>query len=144
MSETIKPTILFKRPETIDAVVEFPLPDGTTAKLACKFKYRTKKEFGALWDEIVKTLTDAAKTEGESKAEEANESVKETVSIEAIFDRGNETAAKNTLRYLAAWPADLPPLTEANLEQLFDEAPASSNAIWNAYRNLCTTGVAGN
>lgn len=144
MSETIKPTILFKRPETIDAVVEFPLPDGTTAKLACKFKYRTRKEFGALWDEIAKTFTDAAKTADEAKAGADAESPKEEVSIEAIFDRGNETAAKNTLRYLAAWPADLPPLTEANLEQLFDEAPASSNAIWNAYRNLCTTGVAGN
>ena len=140
MSEIIKPTILFKRPETIDGIVEFPLPDGTTAKLACKFTYRTRKEFGALWDELSKGPQD----DGDAKAAEHTDSAKEARSFESIFNRGNATMAKSTLRYLAAWPSELPPLTAESLEQLFDEAPAANNAFWNAYRSLCTTGVVGN
>lgn len=140
MSEIIKPTILFKRPETIDGIVEFPLPDGTTAKLACKFTYRTKKEFGKLWDELSKGSQD-----GDAKSTEHTDSAKEApLSFESIFNRGNATMAKSTLRYLQDWPSELPPLTAESLEQLFDEAPAANNAFWNAYRSLCTTGVVGN
>ena len=139
MSEIIKPTILFQRPETIEGVVEFALPDGKKAKLDCKFKYRTKKEFGALWDELSKSYQD-----GDAKAVEHTDGAKEDMSFEAIFGRGNATMAKNTLRYLQGWPSELPPLTAEALEQLFDEAPAANNAFWNAYRSLCTTGVVGN
>lgn len=139
MSETIKPTVIFKRPETIDGIVEFPLPTGTTAKLACKFKYRTKKEFGALWDEITQSAdADKAASTDDNGAE------KEQVSFVALIDQGNHKNASNVLRFLEAWPAELPELNEANLMQAFDEAPASSLAFWNTYRNLCLTGTAGN
>ena len=154
MTDTIQPTILFKRPETIDGTVEFPLPDGTTAKLACTFKYRTKKEFGALWDEIAKTTIENAENDGADEAkskvktkpkkEEPSDAAKEEFSFEALFGRGDKAIAKNTMRYLASWPSHLPELGEASLMQVFNEAPASAAAFWDTYRSLCTRGMVGN
>lgn len=162
MTQNIKPTILFKRPEFIEAPVEFQLPDGTQAKLVCKFKYRTRKEFGALWDEIQKrqiAATTSAKADRSGatpaakggKRASANVEAKETpvteegqFSFESLFARGDETNAENALLYLHAWPEGLPSLSKESLVQVFDEAPAAAPAFWNTYRTLCTTGILGN
>lgn len=158
-TNTIKPTILFKRPETIAGTVKFPLPDGTEAKLACQFKYRTRKEFGALWDEIAQaSLTAASEAAGapkpaKSRAAKGKAAAPTPVAtaptpaeftFEGMMANGDEANAKNALRYLVNWPEELPALNVENLIQIFDEAPAAAPAFWNTYRNLCTTGVAGN
>src|SRR5574337_1888216 len=99
MTNTIQPTILFKRPETITGTVEFPLPDGTAAKLACTFKYRTKKEFGALWDEIANTTLEDVKKPAKSKAKKGEAEEKESFSFEVLMGLGDAANAENTMRY---------------------------------------------
>ena len=146
--KTDKPAafVFGKRPETISGTVEFPLPDGTSAKLDCKFKYRTRKEFGALWDEIAGASLavgapqpDASKDEADKDAEDAPK-----FTFAGMFERGDEANADNALKYLAAWNEEHPALTKDTLTELFDQAPAAPAAIWNAYRQLCTTGRLGN
>lgn len=134
MTQTIKPTILFKRPDTIDAVVEFPLPTGDTAKLACKFIYRTRAEFGSFWDEISKA--------GDAKKDKAGKDG--DFSFAALMAQGDRSNAQHALRFIASWPDDMPKLTADTLEQVFNEAPAAAPAFWEAYRNLCTVGRLGN
>ena len=124
--------ILGKRPETISDTIEFPLPDGTTAKVPCDFKYRTRKEFGQLWDQISAGAGEAVKVDGEK------------FTFEGMFARGDAVNAENALEYLASWPDTMPALTKETLIELFDQAPAAPAAFWNGYRDLCTKGRLGN
>lgn len=137
-TETIKPIIAFKRPESLKGAVEFDLPDGTTAKLACEFEYRTRTEFGKLWDEISASASDVAKP----AAKEGEEP--QAVTFAGMMDRSNEVNAENTLRYVKAWPADMPALSKETLKQLFDEVPTAQGAFFGAYRALCLQGYVGN
>lgn len=159
MTQTIKPTILFKRPDSIPGTVEFLLPTGETAKLACQFKYRTRPEYGAFVDEIAaqtvekakaqfqpdEAKTDAAKPRTRAKAK-ANADAAEApaFSLEALLKTGDESNADSVLKYLVSWPEQLPPLNKENLMQVFGEAPAAAGAFWETYRNLCTVGRMGN
>lgn len=141
--KTDKPAafVFGKRPETIAGTVEFPLPDGTSAKLDCKFHYRTRKEFGALWDEI--SGASLAMAAPQSDAGQADADTPK-FTFAGMFERGDEANASNTLKYLAAWNEEHPALTKDTLVELFDQAPAAPAAIWDAYRQLCTTGRLGN
>lgn len=127
------PFIFGNRPEFIESEVKFPLPDGTEAVLKVKFAYRTRKEFGALWDEVAASSQDMAKpVEGEEPTY-AN-----------LMGRGNAVNAKNAMKYIKAWEGVDVELSQASLEQLFDEAPAAYPALWDAYRNTALTGRTGN
>lgn len=136
------PFILGKRPETISGTIEFPLPDGTSAKLECKFKYRTRKEFGALWDEIAGSTLALATAQQEGAVKKEGDEVK--FSFAGMFERGDAVNADNVLKYLAAWNEDFPALSKDTLIELFDQAPAAPAALWDGYRQLCTTGRLGN
>lgn len=125
--------ILGKRPEFLLSTVKFPLPDGTEAAVEVKFTYRTRTEFGALWDEVAASgQTLAAPVEGEA------------VTYAGLMGKGNAANAKNTMQFLASWEGVPVDLNEANLEQLFDEAPAASPAFWEAYRSAVLSGRLGN
>lgn len=126
------PFILGKRPESISGTIEFPLPDGTEAKIPCEFKYRTRKEFGELWDKINEGAGRGVQLDGEK------------FSLAGMFERGAAVNADNALEYLVSWPDTMPPLTKEALVSLFDQAPASLQAFWDGYRQLCTTGRVGN
>lgn len=135
------PFILGKRPETISGTIEFPLPDGTSAKLECKFKYRTRKEFGALWDEIAGATLALATAQQDTAKKEGEEA---KFSFAGMFERGDAVNADNVLKYLAAWNEEFPALSKDTLIELFDQAPAAPAALWDGYRSLCTTGRVGN
>lgn len=124
--------ILGKRPEHIAAEVKFPLPDGTEAMVKAKFTYRTRTEFGALWDRVA-----AAGQELASPADG------ETITYAGMMGKGNEANAKNAMQFIHGWDIEVE-LNEANLVQLFDEAPAASPAFWDAYRTAILTGRLGN
>lgn len=126
------PFILGKRPESISDTIEFPLPDGTDAKIPCQFKYRTRKEFGDLWDQITAEAGESVKIDGDK------------FSFAGMFERGDAVNAANALEYLMGWPDTMPPLTKETLIELFDQAPAAAQAFWNGYRDLCTKGRVGN
>jgi len=126
------PFILGKRPESIPGTIEFPLPDGTDAKIPCRFKYRTREEFGDLWDEITEGAGGGVQLDGEK------------FSFAGMFKRGAAANADNVLKYLVGWADDMPPLSKETLIAVFDQAPASAQAFWDGYRQLCTTGRVGN
>jgi len=125
--------ILGKRPETVAGTVEFPLPDGTTAKIPTLFKYRTRKEFGALWDQMLVDAGDKVKAVDNEKH-----------TFAGMFERGDSANAENALKYIAGWPDTMPTLDKGALADLFDQAAAAPAAFWDAYRQLCTTGRLGN
>lgn len=122
--------IFGERPESITAPVQFTSVTGIEVDIQCTFKYRTRKEFGALWDEI-----------SDVKMPELAEG--EKFSFENLADQGIEINAERTLKYLAAWPLDQE-LSKENIVQLFDEEPGAPAAFWNAYRKASTEGVLGN
>ena len=126
------PFILGKRPESISGTIEFPLPDGTEAKIPCEFKYRTRKEFGELWDKIAEAGGSSVQLDGEK------------FSFAGMFERGAAANADNVLEYLISWPDTMPPLSKETLIAVFDQAPASAQAFLDGYRQLCTTGRLGN
>ena len=128
------PFILGKRPEHIAATVKFPLPDGAEAEISVKFAYRTRTEFGALWDEIAAS--------GQSLVSPG--SPDETITYEGLMGKGNASNAQNTLKYLVSWEGVPVELNAKNLEQLFDEAPAASSAFWDTYRAAVLAGRVGN
>lgn len=128
------PAFIFgKRPEFVEATVKFPLPDGEEAAVNAKFAYRTRTEFGALWDEVAAASQELAKpVEGEE------------ITYAGLMGKGNQANAQNIMKYLKAWDGVPVELNEANLTQLLDEAPAAANAFWDAYRTAILSGRPGN
>ena len=122
--------IFGKRPETVTAPVKFTSVTGAEVDIECTFKYRTRKEFAQLWDEI-------------SSPSGAVNPEKEDFSYERMVSSGMDGDAKNTLKYLASWPLDLE-LNSENLVRLFDEESAVARHFWEAYRNATLHGRLGN
>lgn len=122
--------IFGKRPETITAAVKFTSVTGAEVDIECQFKYRTRKEFSALWDELAGPVTDSATADA-------------VPTFAQLADKGLKVNAERALQYLSGWPLDLE-LNAHNVLQLFDEEPDAPGAFWNAYRAACTEGRRGN
>lgn len=118
------------RPESVTATVEFTSVTGAEVKIDCTFAYRTRKEFGVMWDEIADSKIPAL-ADGE------------VFSFARLADQGMDVNAERTLKYLKGWPLELE-VNKANLVQLFDEEPAAPSAFFEAYRAACTEGRLGN
>ena len=122
--------IFGKRPDTVTASIKFTSVTGAEVDIECKFKYRTRKEFSQLWDELAAPVTDGAAADA-------------VPTFAQLADKGLKVNAQRTLQYLSAWPLDLE-LNVENVLQLFDEEPDAPGAFWNAYRAACTEGRRGN
>ncbi|WP_288896605.1 phage tail assembly chaperone [Delftia tsuruhatensis] len=121
------PAFIFgARPETITAPVSFVRVTGEVAEMDCKFKYRTRREFGELWDEV-------------SNANVPQPADGEKFSFANLADRGLEFSAERTLKYLVGWGVEIE-LNKAALVQLFDEEPNAAAAFWDAYRAALVDG----
>lgn len=121
------PAFIFgARPETITAPVSFVRVTGEVAEMDCKFKYRTRREFGELWDEV-------------SNANVPQPAEGEKFSFANLADRGLEFSAERTLKYLVGWGVEIE-LNKAALVQLFDEEPNAAAAFWDAYRAALVDG----
>ena len=121
------PAFIFgARPETITAPVSFVRVTGEVAEMDCKFKYRTRREFGELWDEV-------------SNANVPPPADGEKFSFANLADRGLEFSAERTLKYLVGWGVEIE-LNKAALVQLFDEEPNAAAAFWDAYRAALVDG----
>ncbi|MFD1839145.1 phage tail assembly chaperone [Paracidovorax cattleyae] len=135
--------VLGKRPETFKRIVSVPLLDGSKGTIECVFRYRTRKEFGALVDGI---RAEAEKTGAQATAEAATaeEGVSEKPwSLRDHFDKLVGTNAEYMLQILVGWNLDVD-LSAESLQQLSDELPAASEAIVDAYRVAITEGRLGN
>lgn len=121
------PAFIFgERPETITAEVSFVRVTGEVFEMDCKFKYRTRTEFSALWDEIVDANIPKP-PEGEK------------FSFAHLADRGLDFTVERTLKYLSGWGLDIE-LDKASLRQLCDEEPNAAPAFWEAYRAALVDG----
>lgn len=124
------PAFIFgKRPESVTAAVKFTSVTGAVVDIECTFKYRTRKEFSKLWDEISEPVT--------------GDTTDENFSFASLADKGLKVNAERTLQYLSGWPLELE-LSAVNVIQLFDEEPDAPGAFWDAYRLAVTKGRQGN
>ncbi|MBF9263936.1 phage tail assembly chaperone [Paracidovorax cattleyae] len=135
--------VLGKRPETFKRTVAVPMLDGSTGTIECTFRYRTRKEFGQLVDDI---RVDAEKAGGQAAAaaapaEDGPEA--KPWSLHDHFDKLLGTNAEYLLKILVAWNLDAE-LNQGVLEQLADELPAAFDAIAAAYRDAIVEGKLGN
>jgi hypothetical protein len=51
---------LGQRPKTFSKTVSFPMLDGTTGQITVKYRYRTRKEYGSMVDQMVAEANKAA------------------------------------------------------------------------------------
>lgn len=98
--------------------------NGSTGRIECEFKYRTRREFGELLESIT---SDAQEPSGAAE----------------LMARGVEANAAYLEQVLLGWDLD-EKLGRPALEQLCDEMPAAANAILEAYRLAIIEGRLGN
>lgn len=135
--------VLGKRPETFKRTVAVPMLDGTKGTIECTFRYRTRKEFGALVDGI---RAEAEKLGAQATAEAApteEGAPAKAWSMRDHYEKLVGTNAEYMLQILVGWNLDVDLNAEA-LQQLSDELPAASEAIVDAYRVAITEGRLGN
>lgn len=122
--------ILGKRPESFKRKVTFPMLDGGDGIIMCEFKYRTKKEFGALIDSMAQDAGVAP-------------DVDKPLLIADLMGKTVEKNADYLMDIIKGWDAEAD-LTRDNVEQLCDELPGAAVAIMEAYRAAVVEGRLGN
>jgi hypothetical protein len=121
---------LGKRPKTFNHEFSIKLLDGTDGSMSVVYKYRTRKEFGALVDEL------AASADMEVAEPEK-------FSMRALMEKTTGKNAEYILRVIEGWSLDLPFDLE-NVQQLADELPLAAQTIMDDYHAACTRGRLGN
>jgi hypothetical protein len=120
----------FERPDNFAPfAVKFTDPSGGEASIKAVFKYRTRKEFAALLNEV---FGNAEKIEGDQ------------IDFVALTDKDIGKAADRLIESLVSWDVEGFALNKASLTQLADECPAAISAMWTSYRMACTEGRLGN
>lgn len=120
----------FERPDNFAPfAVKFTDPSGGEASIKAVFKYRTRKEFAALLNDV---FGSTEKIEGDQ------------IDFVALTDKDIGKAADRLIESLVSWDVEGFPLNKANLVQLADECPAAIAAMWTGYRMACTEGRLGN
>lgn len=119
---------LGQRPEAFKKKVTFPLLDGTTGEITITYRYRTRKEFGALLDGLIE----------DAKAGEAGE-----MTMAELMARTAASNADYILMIATGWDIDAE-FDRASIEQLADEAPAAVLAVMEEYRAAINGGRLGN
>lgn len=119
---------LGQRPESFKKKVTFPMLDGTTGEITITYRYRTRKEFGALLDGLIE----------DAKAGEAGE-----MTMAELMARTAASNADYILMIATGWDIDAE-FDRASIEQLADEAPAAVLAVMEEYRAAINGGRLGN
>jgi hypothetical protein len=126
---------LGQRPKTFSKTVSFPMLDGTTGQITVKYRYRTRKEYGSMVDQMVAEANKAAEAAG--KAPQAE------FSMEAHLGHTSEQNAAYILVAVESWDLDKE-LSADTAQELADELPAAALAIIECYRAAITEGRLGN
>lgn len=119
------------QPASFTRSVSFPMLDGSTGSVECKFRYRTRSQFGALVDE----MATASNTDVSD--------ITQAGSMERYMAMGSASNARYLLKILDDWSLDQP-LAAETAHQLADELPAAVAAIVEAYRAATIEGRLGN
>jgi len=124
------------RPKTIHRIVKVPLAEGGEGVIEVDFKYRTRREYAALVDELlaVKSALTVNAAEGVQTSEQT---------FAAVADATVRRNAADLLKILDSWALDVP-MTEDNLDQLCDEFPGIAEQLMSIYRQALTEARLGN
>lgn len=140
--------VLGKTPKNFTHTVSIKMLDGTTGEVECKFKYRTRKQFGEFVDRVNREAREAGKAELEKAENPAQPAVDSGAEVKpfSLAEHVSGVLANNSkymLQILEGWNLEAP-LTVESLEQLGDEIPGASAAIINIYRTVISEGIMGN
>lgn len=119
---------LGQRPEFIERVVAFNMPDGSEGTIICRFRYRTRKEFGTFLKEMLVPPV--------GKADDKT-------SIETAIALAVDQNARYLNSILVGWNLD-EELSVDTLTQFADELPAGARAVMDAYAGAISEGRLGN
>jgi len=119
---------LGQRPEFIERVVAFNMPDGSEGTIICRFRYRTRKEFGTFLKEML--VPPVGNTDDKT-------------SIETAIALAVDQNAKYLNSILVGWNLD-EELSVDTLTQFADELPAGARAVMDAYAGAISEGRLGN
>ncbi|KRC30684.1 hypothetical protein ASE31_00430 [Acidovorax sp. Root217] len=145
---TMAKIVLGKTPKSFTHTVTIPMLDGTTGEIECKFKYRTRKQFGEFVDRVNKEAREAGKAEVDKVAAEAAAEAVADAEVKpfSLAEHISGVLANNSkylVQILDGWNLEAP-LTVESAEQLGDEVPGAVPAIIAAYRTAISEGTLGN
>lgn len=123
------------RPKTFTHTISVPMPEGGHSSVQMVYVYRTRTEFGAFVDALLKTAGTAP------PASQAAEDV--VFSLQQALQATRDTNADYILQIATGWNLD-EDFNRANLVQLCDELPGAAMAIIEHYRAALTEGRLGN
>jgi hypothetical protein len=129
---------LGKRPETFSHICKFPMLEGGEGSVPVTYKYRTRKEFGAFWDELTGSSDAVVQAD---KADSTNPV--EKFSLAKIYAKASTKNAQDVLQIITAWGLDAE-LSIESVQQLNDELPLAVATIVGDYYTAMTTGRLGN
>lgn len=136
---------LGNRPINFKSAVTFELLDGTKGEIGMVYKYRTKREFGALIDKTFAPINEPKQIDAED-GQASLDAIPEPVSAATVsdaVDQGIKANVEYILTIADGW--DLPdPFDSQHIDQLGDEQPAALLAIMAKYRVAITEGRLGN
>lgn len=125
---------LGKRPKSFKRTIKVPMHEGGEGAIEVSFLYRTRTEFGALVDDLLKAAdVTPASTSDEDVA----------FSLQLALERTRDTNADYILKIMDGWDLD-EAFTRASVVQLCDELPGAAQAIIADYRAAITEGRLGN
>lgn len=133
--------VLGARPKSFAREIKLALHDGSVGTMQVTYKYRTRSEYGAFVDAIMKATQEAAEAAA-MRAIAESEANSET-GLEQVLKKTTADNIDFILQAVEGWNLDAPFSREA-LEQLADELPHAPLAIINDYRLACTEGRLGN
>ena len=142
--------ILGKRPKNFTKTVTFDMLTGGEGCVEITYKYRTRSEFAAFYDDFQAKLKASADAEvarmkaAEEKAKEAGEPAPEfSITQENITSRQAEVHIEFIMGCVEGWNLDVSFDRDA-VAELVDTLPAGAKAIISDYRVAIDEGRLGN
>jgi hypothetical protein len=129
---------LGKRPETFSHICKFPMLEGGEGTVPVTYKYRTRKEFGAFWDELTGSTEAAAKSDKPDSTDPV-----EKFSLAKIYAKASTKNSQDVLKIITGWGLE-EELSLESVQQLNDELPLAVATIVGDYYTAMTTGRLGN
>lgn len=128
------------KPKTFKPVtIKCEMPDGTEGAIEVTYKYFTKTESGALFDEMRAAAEAKMKADASAKPDDPEVAF----SLESVMAKTRDQNAAFMLRVVDSWNLD-EKLSLKSLQQLDDELPAFSVQIMDRFRSATQLGRLGN
>lgn len=144
MATTKARVTLGKRPESFNATVSAPLPEGGEGLIEVSYRYRTRTEYGQLLDQRMQEAreADAVQEAAEKTAADRGQALPPFSAGDAEA-RKRDATARHVLDIATGW--GLPePFDLEHVTQLCDELPGMAAAIVDHYRQAIVEGRRGN